>query len=144
VLTGGFPWLHFRVKGEDSRTRRRRPGAAPPGSRRSNCHQHPDCNTTLPIRSNPLLKKGGLYFLFAWVCLDRVTGQASEVIRSPEQIPAAHAELYPPLFHALLDAGVYLPPSPWEVGFLSTAHDTDSIEIFVQAFAAALAALNLN
>ena len=57
VLTGGFPCLHFRVKGEDSRTQRRRPGAAPPASRRSTCHQHPDCNTPLPIRVNRLLKQ---------------------------------------------------------------------------------------
>jgi hypothetical protein len=65
VLTGGFACWHFRAEGEDSRTRRYRPGAAPPASRRSICHQHPDCNTPLPIRPNPLLKKGGLYFLFA-------------------------------------------------------------------------------
>ena len=49
--------MHFRVKGEDSRTQRRRPGAAPPASRRSTCHQHPDCNTPLPIRVNRLLKQ---------------------------------------------------------------------------------------
>jgi glutamate-1-semialdehyde 2,1-aminomutase len=79
-----------------------------------------------------------------WIYLDHDTGQAHSIVRSPEQIPAAHAELYPPLFHALLDASIYLPPSPWEVGFLSTAHDTGSIEIFVQAFTVALSALNLN
>ena len=45
MLTGGFAGWHFQVKGEDSRTQRCRPGAAPPASRRSTCHQHPDCNT---------------------------------------------------------------------------------------------------
>jgi hypothetical protein len=65
VLTGGLAGWHFRVKGEDSRTQRCGPGAAPPGSRHSTCHQHPDGNTPLPIRPNLLLKKGDLYFLFA-------------------------------------------------------------------------------
>ena len=57
VLTGRFACWHFRVKGEESRTQRRRPGAAPPASRRSTCHQHPDRNTPLPIRPNPLIKQ---------------------------------------------------------------------------------------
>ncbi len=30
---------------------------------------------------------------------------------------------YAPLFSSLLTQGIYLPPSPFEVGFLSTAHD---------------------
>ena len=41
----------------ESRTQRRRRGEAPPASRRSTCHQHPDCNTPLPIRPNPLIKQ---------------------------------------------------------------------------------------
>ena len=65
MLTGGLAGRHFQVNGEDSRTRRCRPGAAPPASRRSTCHQQPDCNTPVPIRPNPLLTKGRLYFLFA-------------------------------------------------------------------------------
>lgn len=44
------------------------------------------------------------------------------VIRSPAQIPASQAGGYPALFHQLLAQGLYLPPSPYEVGFLCAAH----------------------
>lgn len=39
-----------------------------------------------------------------------------------EDIPADHAAKFRRMFHALLKEGVYLPPSPYEVSFLSTAH----------------------
>ncbi|HEY1170780.1 MAG TPA: glutamate-1-semialdehyde 2,1-aminomutase [Verrucomicrobiae bacterium] len=35
-------------------------------------------------------------------------------------------------FHAMLDAGVYLAPSQFEAGFISTAHSTEDIEKTVQ------------
>src|SRR5580693_6668508 len=38
-----------------------------------------------------------------------------------DQSPAAYAAF----FHAMLDAGVYLPPSPYEAWFFSAAHDDD-------------------
>ena len=41
-------------------------------------------------------------------------------------------------FHAMLDAGVYLPPSPFESCFVSTAHDDVMIERTTIAFHAAL------
>ena len=31
-------------------------------------------------------------------------------------------------FHAMLDAGVYLPPSPFEAWFVTAAHDDEAIE----------------
>lgn len=84
-----------------------------------------------------------------WICLDNAAARPSNnvgdrVIKkvhdicNPAQIPGAHAQLYPPLFHALLDNGFYLPPSPWEVGFVSTAHDNLCIHAFTVAFGAAL------
>ena len=39
-----------------------------------------------------------------------------------EQSPAAYAAF----FHAMLDRGVYLPPSPYEAWFVSAAHDDDA------------------
>ena len=42
------------------------------------------------------------------------------------------------LFHALLDAGVYIAPSQFEACFTSTAHDTDAIELTIDAFGRAL------
>lgn len=48
-------------------------------------------------------------------------------IRSPALVPATIEPAYARLFHRALTAGVYLPPSPYEVGFLSTAHSEDDI-----------------
>lgn len=42
-------------------------------------------------------------------------------------------------FHAMLDAGVYLPPSSLEASFSSTVHDDDALEHFERAARSALA-----
>jgi len=50
---------------------------------------------------------------------------------------------YAAFFHSMLDAGVYLPPSPYEAWFLSAAHDDEAlsqIELALPAAAAAAAA----
>ena len=44
-------------------------------------------------------------------------------IRRPDRIPADQAAWYARFFHAALARGVYLPPSAYEVCFLSLAHD---------------------
>ena len=41
-------------------------------------------------------------------------------------------------FHAMLDRGIYLPPSQFEVGFVSAAHSDSDIQIFLRAAADAL------
>ncbi len=41
-------------------------------------------------------------------------------------------------FHALLDAGFYLPPSQYETAFISTAHTAADIDAFLAAAASAL------
>jgi glutamate-1-semialdehyde 2,1-aminomutase len=60
-----------------------------------------------------------------------------------DQSPAAYAAF----FHAMLDGGVYLPPSPYEAWFLSAAHDeaavariADALPAAARAAAAALSA----
>jgi glutamate-1-semialdehyde 2,1-aminomutase len=54
---------------------------------------------------------------------------------------------YAAFFHAMLDGGVYLPPSPYEAWFLSAAHDdvalariADALPPAAEAAAAALSA----
>ena len=48
---------------------------------------------------------------------------------------------YAAFFHAMLDAGVYLPPSAYETWFVSAAHDDTSIGRIADALpAAAMAA----
>ena len=44
---------------------------------------------------------------------------------------------YPPFFHAMLGAGVYLPPSAFEAWFLSAAHDDAAIERIAAALPSA-------
>mgnify|MGYP000093376750 CR=1 FL=1 len=53
--------------------------------------------------------------------------------RASEGISPESAERYSPIFHALLERGIALAPSAYEVGFLSTAHTTDHIKQFTQA-----------
>jgi glutamate-1-semialdehyde 2,1-aminomutase len=44
---------------------------------------------------------------------------------------------YAAFFHAMLAAGVYLPPSPFEAWFLSAAHDGDALGVIAGALPAA-------
>ena len=72
-----------------------------------------------------------------WLCSADASAN-TDAVHVPAQIPLTHARLYPRLFHALLNNGIYLAPSPWEVGFLSTVHDSVCIDTFSAAFKAAL------
>ena len=42
-------------------------------------------------------------------------------------------ERFKKYFHGMLDAGVYLAPSQFEAGFISTAHSTEDIDVTVRA-----------
>jgi glutamate-1-semialdehyde 2,1-aminomutase len=44
------------------------------------------------------------------------------------------------VYHALLDDGVYLAPSAWEVGFLSAAHTDSDVDTLVAALQRAIPA----
>jgi glutamate-1-semialdehyde 2,1-aminomutase len=44
---------------------------------------------------------------------------------------------YAAFFHAMLDGGVYLPPSPFEAWFLSAAHDDGALAVIAAALPAA-------
>ena len=50
---------------------------------------------------------------------------------------ASESWRYAPFFHALLDAGVYAPPSGFEAWFVSAAHDDAAVERIVAALPAA-------
>ena len=52
---------------------------------------------------------------------------AGHSIRTFDDVMATNHPLYVKLFHALLRHGVYVPPSPFEVSFLSTAHDDNTL-----------------
>jgi glutamate-1-semialdehyde 2,1-aminomutase len=47
---------------------------------------------------------------------------------------------YAAFFHAMLDRGVYLPPSAYEAWFVSSAHDDEAVRVVLDALPAAAAA----
>jgi glutamate-1-semialdehyde 2,1-aminomutase len=62
------------------------------------------------------------------------TGAVNNLTDAKRCNTKAHAAF----FHAMLDQGIYLPPSQFEVGFVSAAHSDSDIEIFLCAAAEAL------
>jgi glutamate-1-semialdehyde 2,1-aminomutase len=61
----------------------------------------------------------------------------SDPVRDYADARAQEVWRYPPFFHAMLDAGVALPPSVFEAWFLSAAHDDAALERVVAALPAA-------
>jgi glutamate-1-semialdehyde 2,1-aminomutase len=57
--------------------------------------------------------------------------------RTYADVKAQRAFRYPPFFHAMLDAGVSLPPSVFEAWFVSAAHDSAAIDRILTALPAA-------
>ncbi|WP_308798403.1 glutamate-1-semialdehyde 2,1-aminomutase [Agromyces silvae] len=71
--------------------------------------------------------------LFSVVFGDEVAGGVHDYAGVRRQ----EAWRYPPFFHAMLDAGVSLPPSVFEAWFLTAAHDDAAIGRIVDALPAA-------
>jgi glutamate-1-semialdehyde 2,1-aminomutase len=63
----------------------------------------------------------------------------AEPVRSFSDARTADVELFRRFFHAALARGVYLAPSPFEAGFLSSAHGDDEIALTLERLDAALA-----
>ncbi|MFT4299241.1 MAG: glutamate-1-semialdehyde 2,1-aminomutase [Aeromicrobium sp.] len=61
-------------------------------------------------------------------------------VRDFTQAQAQEAWRYGPFFHAMLDAGVYLPPSAFEAWFVSAAHDDEALSRITSALPAAASA----
>jgi glutamate-1-semialdehyde 2,1-aminomutase len=58
-------------------------------------------------------------------------------VRNFDDARAQSAAAYAAFFHAMLDGGVYLPPSPFEAWFLSAAHDATALARIAAALPAA-------
>lgn len=58
-------------------------------------------------------------------------------VHSYAQVQASDTFRYPPFFHAMLDAGVSLPPSVYEAWFVSAAHDDTAVGKILEALPAA-------
>jgi glutamate-1-semialdehyde 2,1-aminomutase len=62
-------------------------------------------------------------------------------VRSYAEAQKADANAFRSFFHAMLERGVYLAPSPFEAGFVSTAHGEAELEHLQTAARAAMAAV---
>jgi glutamate-1-semialdehyde 2,1-aminomutase len=82
----------------------------------------------VPFRLN---EAGNLFTFFLGI---------SSPVRDFGQARAQSGPAYAAFFHAMLDGGVYLPPSPYEAWFVSAAHDDEAIERIGGALPAAAAA----
>jgi glutamate-1-semialdehyde 2,1-aminomutase len=67
-----------------------------------------------------------------WLCLS-ATGKPTLPIRRTSAAPVDAGASYARTYHALLDEGIYLAPSAWEVGFLSSAHSRADVDALVLA-----------
>ncbi|WP_288782267.1 glutamate-1-semialdehyde 2,1-aminomutase [uncultured Kocuria sp.] len=72
-------------------------------------------------------------------------GTSRNGVHNYDDIKASESYRYSAFFHSMLDAGVYLAPSPFEAWFLSSAHDDAAMDRIVSALpAAARAAAGAN
>jgi glutamate-1-semialdehyde 2,1-aminomutase len=62
---------------------------------------------------------------------------ATETPKDYDEVRAQEGWRYPPFFHAMLDAGVSLPPSVYEAWFLTAAHDDAALSRIEEALPAA-------
>lgn len=60
-------------------------------------------------------------------------------VRNIDDARGADAELFARVFHGCLRRGVFLPPSPFEAAFLSTAHGDDEIDRTIDVVSKAIA-----
>ncbi|HJQ45402.1 MAG TPA: glutamate-1-semialdehyde 2,1-aminomutase [Amycolatopsis sp.] len=65
---------------------------------------------------------------------------AEEPVHNYRDASASETWRFPPFFHALLDRGVYGPPSPYEAWFVNAAMDDAAFEVIEAALPAAAAA----
>ncbi len=61
----------------------------------------------------------------------------SDPVRDFDDARRQSSAAYAAFFHAMLDGGVYLPPSPYEAWFLSAAHDDEALTRIASALPAA-------
>ena len=61
-------------------------------------------------------------------------------LRSLTDLKSKPAAAFGPVFHHVLDAGIYLAPSAFEVGFLSAAHTSAHVDALAAAMSAAMTA----
>jgi glutamate-1-semialdehyde 2,1-aminomutase len=89
---------------------------------------------TVALAESPIpakLVRLGSLFWIAW--------HATEAPRAAEVLDANAAKIYARVFHSLLDQGIALAPSAFEIAFLSLAHTRRDIDRLAEGLRAALA-----
>ena len=76
---------------------------------------------------------GGMFGLFF---------TTAESVENFAQVNACEVELFNKFFHRMLEKGIYLAPSAFEAGFVSSAHTEDDIETTLEAAEQVLAELS--
>jgi glutamate-1-semialdehyde 2,1-aminomutase len=72
-----------------------------------------------------------------WLCISQQARRPAPM-RTPGSFPSDAGSSFAAPFHALLDQGIYLAPSAFEVGFLSAAHTEAHIDTLAAALRAQL------
>lgn len=67
-----------------------------------------------------------------------VTFSAQKAIRRSDEIDSEEMQKFAPFHRSLLEQGIYLGPSGYEVGFVSAAHSTADLDITITAMQRAL------
>lgn len=84
------------------------------------------------------LSKGYNFNMFSVGSIFWVSFSDKKAIRRMDEIDGESMKLFAPFHHSLLEKGIYLGPSGYEVGFISNAHTDEDLEKAVKAFCEAL------
>jgi glutamate-1-semialdehyde 2,1-aminomutase len=66
---------------------------------------------------------------------------ADQPVTNFTEVMASNTGLFKPFFHEAMKNGVYLPPSPYETCFISTAHSNGDMDRAIEILVAALKAI---
>ncbi len=79
-----------------------------------------------------------LFKLFSLGSIFWIAFTEKEAISSADDIDANSMSYFKTLYHSLLENGVYLGPSGYEVGFISSAHTKEDLDKTIEAFGKSL------
>ena len=92
------------------------------------------CNRLVEGIRSHVAKKGYEVKLFSVGSIYWIAFTTKEKIQSAEDIDPQSMQQFRKLYHFLLEKGIYLGPSGYEVGFVSAAHSDEEIEQTIAAF----------
>jgi glutamate-1-semialdehyde 2,1-aminomutase len=93
------------------------------------------CDGIMAVNTFPLFKMFRVGSIF-WIAFTE-----QEHIRTADAIDADSMKYFRQLYHHLLENGVYMGPSGYEVGFVSSAHTTADLDKTIKAFEISLKTL---